>query len=146
MKKLFLILFAFISFSYVLGQAEADKNYLVSTVAFYNVENLFDTINDPLTWDDDRTPEGKDKWTNTIYNKNTFSELIELINQHFNKSKLPIIIDNGVYSYCLTKFNDSSNEFILLDPHTTTNKDTTKIIDTIFLQKCFWMLYLPIYK
>lgn len=84
--------------------------------------------------------------SNTIYNKNTFSELIELINQHFNKSKLPIIIDNGVYSYCLTKFNDSSNEFILLDPHTTTNKDTTKIIDTIFLQKCFWMLYLPIYK
>ena len=69
MKKLSLILFAFISFSYVLGQAEADKNYLVSTVAFYNVENLFDTINDPLTWDDDRTPEGKDKWTNTIYNK-----------------------------------------------------------------------------
>ena len=29
------------------------------TVAFYNLENLFDTIDDPNTDDDDFTPEGK---------------------------------------------------------------------------------------
>jgi len=39
------------------------REYKVRTVAFYNLENLFDTINDPDTFDDDRTPEGKDKWT-----------------------------------------------------------------------------------
>ncbi|RZP14692.1 MAG: endonuclease/exonuclease/phosphatase family protein, partial [Flavobacteriales bacterium] len=34
---------------------------------FYNLENLFDTENDPLTYDDDRTPDGKDHWTEEIY-------------------------------------------------------------------------------
>jgi predicted extracellular nuclease len=33
------------------------------------VENLFDTINDPKTWDDDRTPKGRDRWTSVIYEK-----------------------------------------------------------------------------
>lgn len=41
---------------------------MVRTVAFYNVENLFDTINDPLKFDDDRTPEGADRWTSKVYN------------------------------------------------------------------------------
>ena len=41
--------------------------YHIRSIAFYNVENLFDTEDDPLTYDDDRTPEGKDKWTRTRY-------------------------------------------------------------------------------
>ncbi|GIZ15115.1 endonuclease/exonuclease/phosphatase family protein [Capnocytophaga catalasegens] len=43
------------------------KSYHVRTIAFYNVENLFDTINDPKKFDDDRTPTGKDRWTSEIY-------------------------------------------------------------------------------
>ena len=43
------------------------KTYKVNTIAFYNLENLFDTENDPITFDDDRTPEGKDHWTKEIY-------------------------------------------------------------------------------
>ena len=43
------------------------KQYKVNTVAFYNVENLFDYEDDPITFDDDRTPEGKDHWTQQIY-------------------------------------------------------------------------------
>lgn len=39
------------------------------TVAFYNVENLFDTINDPIKWDDDFTPKGKLKFTAERYSK-----------------------------------------------------------------------------
>ena len=45
------------------------EEYGVRTVAFYNVENLFDTLNDTLVYDDDRTPGGKDKWTQTRYKK-----------------------------------------------------------------------------
>jgi len=45
------------------------KQFTVRTVAFYNVENLFDTINDTLVYDDDKTPSGKDKWTNERYEK-----------------------------------------------------------------------------
>ena len=51
------------------GQLDPSKKYSVNTIAFYNVENLFDTIDDPKTFDDDRTPNGRDKWTEEIYLK-----------------------------------------------------------------------------
>ena len=51
-----------------LKSAAQDKNeYQIRTIAFYNVENLFDTENDPVTFDDDRTPLGKDMWTPEKY-------------------------------------------------------------------------------
>lgn len=37
------------------------------TIAFYNVENLFDIYDDPKTLDDDFTPEGRNKWNNKRY-------------------------------------------------------------------------------
>ncbi len=37
------------------------------TVGFYNVENLFDTENDPLTSDDEFTPFGDKQWDNERY-------------------------------------------------------------------------------
>ena len=45
------------------AKAQQKNSYKILTVAFYNVENLFDTENDSLTFDDDRTPLGKDVWT-----------------------------------------------------------------------------------
>tara|TARA_R100000935_G_scaffold9118_1_gene18753 strand:- start:71 stop:1147 length:1077 start_codon:yes stop_codon:yes gene_type:complete len=47
--------------------AQERKNYNIYTIAFYNVENLFDTEDDPITFDDDRTPLGKDVWTAEKY-------------------------------------------------------------------------------
>ena len=45
-----------------------EKKYVVNTVAFYNVENLFDTYDDPNnTWDEARTPNGEDRWTEKKY-------------------------------------------------------------------------------
>lgn len=38
-------------------------------VAFWNVENLFDTVNDTLTDDDEFTPTGKMAWTEERYQK-----------------------------------------------------------------------------
>lgn len=43
------------------------KNDKVVPIAFYNVENLFDTQNDPLTDDDEFTPEGKCHYTDRVY-------------------------------------------------------------------------------
>lgn len=40
-----------------------------TVVAFYNVENLFDTKDDPKTWDDDFTPKGSYRYTDKIYNQ-----------------------------------------------------------------------------
>ncbi len=49
--------------------AQQSKTYKIRTLAFYNLENLFDTVNDSLTFDDDRTPTGKDNWTVERYHK-----------------------------------------------------------------------------
>ena len=63
LKRLILIFFITLS---VCGQ---EKKYILNTVAFYNVENLFDINDDPNNgWDEARTPEGEDKWTEKKYN------------------------------------------------------------------------------
>lgn len=43
------------------------KKFAVHTVAFYNFENLFDTINDPITNDEEWTPTGIQKWNTKKY-------------------------------------------------------------------------------
>ena len=63
--KISLLIVLFTSFTPIFSQEK--KAYKVNTIAFYNLENLFDTENDPLTYDDDRTPDGKDHWTEEIY-------------------------------------------------------------------------------
>ncbi|WGK65997.1 endonuclease/exonuclease/phosphatase family protein [Croceiramulus getboli] len=60
--------------------AQESKNYKIHTLAFYNVENLFDPANDPYTFDDDRTPEGADRWTEERYNQK-IKQLAEVIGQ-----------------------------------------------------------------
>ncbi|WP_243641666.1 endonuclease/exonuclease/phosphatase family protein [Maribacter algicola] len=49
------------------GFGQDKKEYQIRTIAFYNLENLFDTTNDSLVFDDDRTPTGKDNWTEDRY-------------------------------------------------------------------------------
>lgn len=61
----------------------------ITTVAFYNVENLFDTIDDSKTADDDFTPEGKKKWTYKRY-QIKIKKLSSVISQlGLNRSKFP---------------------------------------------------------
>ena len=38
-------------------------------IVFYNLENFFDTVNDPEVLDDEFTPEGHKKWTQDKYDK-----------------------------------------------------------------------------
>ncbi|WP_339647046.1 endonuclease/exonuclease/phosphatase family protein [uncultured Salegentibacter sp.] len=47
--------------------SQPKTEYKILSIAFYNVENLFDTENNPFTFDDDRTPEGDDVWTQEKY-------------------------------------------------------------------------------
>ncbi|WP_348812140.1 endonuclease/exonuclease/phosphatase family protein [Flavobacterium maritimum] len=56
------ILLVVVSFSITIANAQ-QKKYLIHTVAFYNFENLFDTINDPNTNDEEWTPKGMQHWT-----------------------------------------------------------------------------------
>ncbi len=62
------LVLVFLAFSFSIT-AQEGKQYRIRTIAFYNVENLFDTQNDTLIFDDDRTPNGKDNWTSERYNR-----------------------------------------------------------------------------
>ena len=64
-------------FSYFKSSGKIHKAY---TVAFYNLENLFDTIDNPNTLDDDFTPKGRKNW-NTYRYKNKIRKLSNVIAQ-----------------------------------------------------------------
>ena len=44
-----------------------NKKVAIYPVAFYNLENLFDTINQPNVNDEEFTPTGSMKWTGMKY-------------------------------------------------------------------------------
>ena len=69
------------------------RDYHIETIAFYNVENLFDTVDDTLTFDDDRTALGKDNWTKERYDvkiANISRVLAEIGTQESKKPPLVI--------------------------------------------------------
>lgn len=68
MKKIFLGLIA--AFSLVIFTSSCQtKHEAPVSVAFYNVENLFDTIDNPNTRDSDFLPTGKVAWNTERYNR-----------------------------------------------------------------------------
>jgi predicted extracellular nuclease len=72
------------------GQKATFKPKKSFTVVFYNVENLFDTINDPLTQDDEFTPDSEKNWNTERYRKKL--EDISKVLSSINNKELPEII------------------------------------------------------
>ncbi|HMV16045.1 MAG TPA: endonuclease/exonuclease/phosphatase [Chitinophagales bacterium] len=66
MKKMtpFLLLISLFISSQSFGQ---EKQYKIIVAGFYNLENFFDTIDDPKTFDNDFTPKGDMHYTADIY-------------------------------------------------------------------------------
>lgn len=88
-KALFLLFFIV-----CMGYAQTSgEKYKIRTIAFYNLENLFDTKNDTLIFDDDRTPEGKDNWTIERY-QNKLTNLSKVLSEigAINNTTSPDII------------------------------------------------------
>ena len=70
-----------------------NSNFKIRTIAFYNVENLFDTINNPETFDEDFTPEGKNAYSSKIYWKKIHNTSKVISNIGFETSKnSPVLI------------------------------------------------------
>lgn len=72
-----------------LGSCVSQAQYRYSpktttTFMFYNVENLFDTVNDPNVKDGEFTPQGEKQWNSKRYHKKlkNLAEVISLINKH----------------------------------------------------------------
>ncbi|WP_437396300.1 endonuclease/exonuclease/phosphatase family protein [Flagellimonas lutimaris] len=72
---------------------QKSKTYTLRTIAFYNCENLFDTVNDSLTFDDDRTPEGRYHWTQERYLQKVenLSKVISKIGEDTSKTSPDIV-------------------------------------------------------
>lgn len=82
LHSLYIVFFLFGSFSIY---AQNDK-FEVAIIGFYNVENLFDTINDPLKNDEEFLPEGANKWTSERYLEklDRLAEVISKIGKDIN--------------------------------------------------------------
>jgi len=90
--KLYLSFLFFLFFFIQLPHCQNIK-YKIRTIAFYNVENLFDTINNTNTFDEDFTPTGKNKYTGEVYFKKieNISKVISEIGAEKTKTSPAII-------------------------------------------------------
>ena len=78
--RAFLCIISLFLLSNIATTAQTEKQYAIRTIAFYNVENLYDYEDDPLTWDNDWTPNGKNNWTKENY-KDKLSKLAKVISE-----------------------------------------------------------------
>ena len=78
-KYALFLLFPLLAFQQPAANAQG-KQAKVLCVAFYNLENLFDTIDDPRTNDDEFTPKGASQWNSKRY-YTKLSHLAEVISQ-----------------------------------------------------------------
>jgi len=85
-KSVFIVLFVLISFS--LFSQKIDKK--IVTAAFYNVENLYDTINDPAIDDEEFLPQSEKKWNTERYTKKL--ESLSKVISSINTNELPEIV------------------------------------------------------
>jgi Endonuclease/Exonuclease/phosphatase family len=85
--------FLLLVFSNPIHLSAQTKDYSIYTIAFYNVENLFDTIDDPVTIDEDFTPLGKNKYNSRTYRQklNQLGMVIHKLGADLAKSP-PVLI------------------------------------------------------
>ncbi len=67
-KITFFLVFLFSS-NYITAQQKAATQYISAVVGFYNLENLFDTINDPKINDEEFLPQSEKKYNSITYFK-----------------------------------------------------------------------------
>jgi hypothetical protein len=89
-KLILLTLLTVISFRIY---SQEDVQVRLSVIAFYNLENLFDTINDPLKNDEQFLPDGDYKWTSSVYLEklNHMGMVIDQIGNKYNNLRPAII-------------------------------------------------------
>ena len=88
MKKAFLSLTLFLIAIIAFAQSTNEKRYAVYGIAFYNLENLFDTSHDLNKNDYEYLPDGKNKWGERKYRsklKNLSKVLSELCTDRLPK-------------------------------------------------------------
>ena len=78
-RYIFVFLFAFIILSHSFNaSAQDEKQFEPILVGFYNLENLFDTIQDTTKFDTEFIPDGKNLWNSEKY-KHKISQMSKVI-------------------------------------------------------------------
>ena len=75
-----LLLISALSLSVQAQKLQKNKNYFISAIGFWNVENLYDTLNDVWKDDEEFSPTGKNAWTGSRY-WTKIDHLAEVISQ-----------------------------------------------------------------
>ena len=93
MKLLLLLLLSFPLLVISQNNEESVSDQNIFTV-FYNVENLFDTINNPNTSDDEFLPNSEKKWNSSKYfhKINQLARVLSSVAKDKNSNNMPDII------------------------------------------------------
>jgi hypothetical protein len=75
MKVIFTLLLTGL-FTFSFGQEK--KSYQLGVIGFYNLENFYDTLDDPFTNDDEFTPAGPRRYSSEVY-KDKINRLVDVI-------------------------------------------------------------------
>ena len=80
-QSIFILLFLFSVNSFAQEKTKPEKKYQVALIGFYNLENFYDTLNDPGKNDEEFLPEGANHYTGAVYRDkvNKLSDVISLI-------------------------------------------------------------------
>ena len=76
-----------------------------------------------------------------IFYADDFDQVVKKMEIHFSKTRTPIVIDDGTFSYCILSINYKYVK--ILDPHKLESKNTVYIRPITFLKNSFWMIYIP---
>lgn len=78
----FLLLFTFLFNLFTVAQdkKKPEKKFQVALIGFYNLENFYDTINDPGKNDEEFLPEGANHYTGSVY-RDKIGKLSDVISQ-----------------------------------------------------------------
>ncbi len=85
-KKLFTITLLLITYFSFAQKLEKNKKYLTAIIAFWNVENLYDTLNDPKKIDEEYLPTAHNLWNTQRYFKKIehLSDIIAQLGTEYN--------------------------------------------------------------
>jgi len=105
MKKVFTLLIAVntICFS---QQIQKNKSYQIAAIGFYNVENLYDTLDDKWKNDDDFTPSGSYGWTGERYWQKI---------DHLAKAISEIAIEKSPHGLAVLGMCEVENKSVIVD-------------------------------
>ena len=90
---MFTLIYLFTSVLFYIQSNFFNQKAYVHSVAFYNVENLFDSLDDPDTFDDDYTPDGRLHWNDLLLDQkiNQLAEVLSKVGRRETK-RPPLII------------------------------------------------------